>query len=101
MRPPRREPQPHQDAAFKTFGQRYAYYPDKTKDIFDKQNVRDGHYLPWSPTPYISDEGRGVTGLIADPLAKRFYDLVVGNVVETTSTASASSPRAGSSRSAR
>jgi hypothetical protein len=39
--------------AFKAFGQRYAYYPDKTSTSFDKQNVRDGHYLPWAPTPYI------------------------------------------------
>lgn len=39
--------------AFKGFGQRHAYYPDASTTRFDKQNVRDGHYLPWAPTPYI------------------------------------------------
>lgn len=61
---------------FKSFGQRFAYYPDKTSTTFDKQNVRDGHYLPWSPTPYMAIMDG--TGKIADPAAKRFYDLVLG-----------------------
>jgi hypothetical protein len=63
--------------AFKSFGQKYAYYPDSTSSSFDKQNVRDGHYLPWSPTPYIAKLSPGAT-TIADPNAKRFYELVMG-----------------------
>ena len=63
--------------AFKTFGQRYAYFPDSTNTSFDKQNVRDGHYLPWSPTPYIAKVTPGTT-TIADANARRFYELVMG-----------------------
>lgn len=61
--------------AFKTFGQKFAYFPDSTNATFDKKNVRDGHYLPWSPTPYIAK----VTGAaITDANAKRIYELVMG-----------------------
>lgn len=61
--------------AFKSFGQRLAWFPDKTSSTFDKQNVRDGHYLPWSPTPYIAKvEG----GVIASANARRVYELVMG-----------------------
>lgn len=63
--------------AFKSFGQRYAYFPDSTNVSFDKQNVRDGHYLPWSPTPYIAKVTPG-TNTIADPNARRIYELVMG-----------------------
>ncbi len=63
--------------AFKSFGQRYAYFPDSTNASFDKQNVRDGHYLPWSPTPYISKITAG-TSTIIDANARRFYELVMG-----------------------
>jgi len=63
--------------AFKSFGQRFAYFPDSTSTSFDKQNVRDGHYLPWSPTPYIAKVTRGAT-TIADPNARRFHELVMG-----------------------
>lgn len=62
--------------AFKTFGQKYAYFPDKTNTTFDKQNVRDGHYLPWSPTPYIAKKDG--TGAILDPNVKRLYELIAG-----------------------
>ena len=65
---------------FKAKNQRYGYWPDKTNDSFEKQNVRDGHYLPWAPTPYIAKTD--ASGSIADPLAKRFYDLVLGNRVD-------------------
>ena len=33
---------------------KFAYYPDKKAGTFDKQNVRDGHYVPWAPTPYMA-----------------------------------------------
>jgi hypothetical protein len=61
---------------FRAYDQRYAYYPDSTVDSFDKQNVRDGHYLPWAPTPYMAI--KGADGNITDANAKRFYDLVRG-----------------------
>lgn len=63
--------------AFKTFGQRYAYFPDSTNTSFDKQNVRDGHYLPWSPTPYIAKVTPGTSDIL-DPNAKRVFELVMG-----------------------
>lgn len=63
--------------AFKTFGQRFAYFPDSTSASFDKQNVRDGHYLPWSPTPYIASVTPG-TKTLTNPNARRFYELVMG-----------------------
>jgi hypothetical protein len=63
--------------AFKAFGQRYAYFPDSTSASFDKKNVRDGHYLPWSPTPYIAKITAGTT-TIADANATRIYELVMG-----------------------
>ncbi|MBX3221196.1 MAG: hypothetical protein KF795_11805 [Labilithrix sp.] len=66
--------------AFKTFGQKFAYFPDSTNATFDKQNVRDGHYLPWSPTPYIAKVTPG-TKTITDANAKRIYELVMGTRV--------------------
>jgi len=63
--------------AFKTFGQKYAYYPDSTVTSFDKRNVRDGHYAPWAPTPYISKITAGTT-TFADPKARRVFELVMG-----------------------
>lgn len=63
--------------AFKTFGQRYAYFPDSTSTSFDKRNVRDGHYAAWSPTPYIAKVTPGTT-TIADANARRIYELVMG-----------------------
>jgi hypothetical protein len=66
--------------AFKAFGQRYAYFPDSTSTSFDKANIRDGHYLPWSPTPYIFLSNDGATP--SDPNVKRLFDLVSGAAVE-------------------
>ena len=56
---------------------KYAYYPDTTNASFDKQNVRDGHYVPWSPTPYLSRITPGTT-TFADPNARRVFELVMG-----------------------
>jgi hypothetical protein len=62
--------------AFKGFGQRYAYFPDFSSTSFEKKNVRDGHYLPWAPTPYITRvDGAGKA---TDPNVQRFIDLVLG-----------------------
>ncbi|MBX3189713.1 MAG: hypothetical protein KF819_21995 [Labilithrix sp.] len=66
--------------AFKAFGQKFAYFPDKTSTSFDKQNVRDGHYVPWSPTPYITRVDG--TGKATDPNVQRIIDLVFGHRVD-------------------
>lgn len=55
----------HRDAlsilAFRAYQQRLAYYPDSSPTAFDKQNLRDGHYLPWSPTVWLTHvDGSGV-----------------------------------------
>lgn len=67
--------------AFKAFGQRYAYFPDSSSNAFDKQNVRDGHYLPWAPTPYVFQDGGA--GMPADANARRVVELLFGKRVET------------------
>jgi len=66
--------------AFKGFGQRFAYYPDTSATAFDKKNVRDGHYLPWAPTPYLTRvDGAGKA---VDPNVQRVIDLVLGARVD-------------------
>jgi hypothetical protein len=64
--------------AFRTFGQKYAYFPDSTDASFDKANVRDGHYVPWAPTPYIAP---GTGTAFTDPNSQRVYELVMGTRV--------------------
>lgn len=40
--------------AFQAFGQQAAWYPDSTAAAFDKRNVRDGHYLLWGPSVWLT-----------------------------------------------
>ena len=66
--------------AFKGFGQRYGYFPDFSATSFDKKNVRDGHYLPWAPTPYLTlVDG---TGKAVNANVQRIIDLVVSAIPE-------------------
>jgi hypothetical protein len=37
------------ELAYKHFGQNCAYLPDSAPNLFDKRNVRDGHYAIWGP----------------------------------------------------
>jgi len=67
--------------AFKGFNQRFAYFPDFSATSFDKKNVRDGHYLPWAPTPYITRIDVG-TGKAIDDNVQRVIDLVFGTRVD-------------------
>src|SRR5260221_11889317 len=60
--------------AFRAFDQRHAYYPDATAIAFDKQNVRDGHYTPWSPTVYIAHVDS--MGRVTNPLARYLIGLI-------------------------
>jgi len=66
--------------AFRGFGQKYAYFPDSSNSSFDKKNVRDGHYLPWAPTPYITHVDG--TGKAVDVNVQRIIDLVLGARVD-------------------
>jgi hypothetical protein len=63
--------------AFKAFKQRYAYFPDSTPTSFDKRNLRDGHYVPWAPTIYIT--AADANNVPTNANAKLFIDLVLGN----------------------
>jgi hypothetical protein len=68
--------------AFRAFKQRHAYFPDSTSTAFDKRNVRDGHYVPWSPTVWITKvdpEGKPL-----DEDVSYVIDLILGN--KTTRT---------------
>lgn len=66
--------------AFRAFDQRYAYYPDSSSTAFDKRNVRDGHYVPWSPTVWISKVDDA--GKPRDPDVAYVIDLILGNETE-------------------
>jgi hypothetical protein len=68
--------------AFRAFKQRRAYFPDSTSTAFDKRNVRDGHYVPWSPTVWITKVD--AQGKPTDEDVGYVIDLILGN--ETTRT---------------
>jgi len=40
---------PVRTLAIRSFGQKYAFYPDSTPKAFDKRNVREGRYPYWAP----------------------------------------------------
>lgn len=62
--------------AYQAEGQRAAYYPDSSPSRRDKRNVRDGHYVPWSYTEYLTyvDENGDVT----NANVQRILDIVSG-----------------------
>lgn len=62
--------------AYRTKGQKHAYYPDSTASAMDKRNVRDGHYLPWGYTEYALPVGSD--GKPTNPSAARLYSMVSG-----------------------
>jgi hypothetical protein len=65
--------------AFRAFGQRYAYYPDSTSTSLDKQNLRDGHYVPWSPTVWLTKVD--AAGVQVNARAKLVIDLILANAI--------------------
>jgi hypothetical protein len=63
--------------AFRAYGQERAYAPDSTPTSFDKKNLRDGHYVPWSPTVWLAKvDGAGVP---TDARVKYIIDCLLGN----------------------
>lgn len=66
--------------AFRAFEQKYAYYPDSTAAAIDKRNVRDGHYVPWSPTVWITDVD--ANGVPMNPDAGYLIDLILGKATD-------------------
>ena len=64
--------------AYRAYRQKFAYYPDSSATSFDKRNLRDGHYTPWSPTVYLA--AVDASGVPTGANVKYFTDLVLGNV---------------------
>jgi hypothetical protein len=63
--------------AFQGPGQKYGFYPDSTPSLKDKRNVRDGHYLPWAYTEYITKVD--ASHVPTNALVARLIDLVQGD----------------------
>lgn len=40
--------------AYRHYKQRFAYWPDSKENLFNKRNVRDGHYPIWGPLHFIA-----------------------------------------------
>lgn len=60
--------------AFRGFKQKRAYWPDSTPTSFDKQNVRDGHYLPFGYAHIIAKTDGN--GNLTNTKAKLLVDLL-------------------------
>jgi hypothetical protein len=70
------------DLAFRTFQQKHAFYPDSTATSRDKKNVRDGHYVIWSPTVYLAPDD--TQGVIVNPRAKYVVDMIQSRTTTPT-----------------
>jgi hypothetical protein len=68
--------------AFRTFGQHHAYFPDSTSTARDKQNLRDGHYVIWSPTVYLAPTDS--MGNFINPRAQYVVDLITNQPATPT-----------------
>jgi len=66
--------------AFQAFGQNHAYYPDSTFSATDKQNVRDGHYVPWAPTVFLGEVDEA--GSFVDDRVARIVGMILGEDVQ-------------------
>lgn len=62
--------------AYQAGGQRAAYYPDSGPSRRDKRNVRDGHYVPWSYTEYLTHVDED--GKPTNDNVRRILDIVSG-----------------------
>ena len=72
--------------AYQHTGQTCGYWPDSTKDAFDKVNVRTGQYWLWSPVHYFAAVTAGTDATkvanIADPATKNFIGWITGDVAQ-------------------
>jgi hypothetical protein len=59
----------------------HSYWPDSTPSVFDKQNVRDGHYPLWSYVQYAAPQAAG--GGALNPNAQTIIDMLSGKTVTT------------------
>ncbi len=58
--------------AFQSEGQSCGYLPDSTPYLFDKRNVRDGHYPVWGPIHFYTRVVNGIPSAAAASLVARF-----------------------------
>jgi hypothetical protein len=58
--------------AFQASGQSCGYLPDSSPTLFDKANVRDGHYPIWGPIHLYARTNNEVPSAAADALVTRF-----------------------------
>lgn len=63
--------------AFQAPGQKFGFYPDSSPASRDKRNVRDGHYVPWSYTQYITTVGEDDKPV--NPLVRRVLAMMSGH----------------------
>jgi hypothetical protein len=63
--------------AFRGFSQTKAYYADSTAALFDKKNVRDGHYVVWGYEHFFAPID-ATTKAITNPKAANFIGWVAG-----------------------
>ena len=66
--------------AYRALGQWAAYYPDSTSTSRDKKNVRDGHYVVWSPTVYMNYVD-ATTHVANKPETQYVIDMIAGKDV--------------------
>jgi hypothetical protein len=66
--------------AYQSYDQTCGYWPDSTVNSYDKQSVRDGHYMIWGPLHMFA---RVVNGQIEDSNAKKIVDYLSGAVNPT------------------
>lgn len=67
--------------AYQHYEQTCGYWPDSTSTSFDKQNVRDGHYMIWGPLHMLARVK--TDGTVTNPDAKVLIDYLSGAVEPT------------------
>jgi hypothetical protein len=68
--------------AFQAYSQEAGYLPDTGAATFDKRNVRDGHYTPWSHVFYLTPTDAG--GAPKSAGAKTVVEVLTGGPAATT-----------------
>jgi ABC-type phosphate transport system substrate-binding protein len=63
--------------AYQHYGQTCGYWPDSAANSFDKQNIRDGHYMIWGPLHMFA---RVSDGAVENEDAKVIIDYLSGAV---------------------
>ncbi|MGC4067084.1 MAG: hypothetical protein QM784_21085 [Polyangiaceae bacterium] len=67
--------------AYQHYGQTCGYLPDSSANSFDKQNVRDGHYMIWGPLHMLA---RVTDGQVTSPNVKRIIEYMTLAVTPTS-----------------